>query len=60
MSREASTETVAVSRVWDPPGARTEKSGSTVPDGDSTASEARIPKLGVAGMDDIISAIVTG
>jgi hypothetical protein len=41
--------------------ARTEKiEGSTAGTGDSAASETRIPNLGVAVMDEISSAIVTG
>lgn len=45
----------------DPVSGRTEKiEGSTGGTGDSTASETRIPNLGVAGMDEVTSAIITG
>jgi hypothetical protein len=45
----------------DPVSGRTKEiEGSTGGTGDSTASETRIPNLGVAGMDEVTSANVTG
>jgi len=45
----------------DPVSGRTEEiEGSTGGTGDSATSETRIPNLGVAVMDEIMSAIVTG
>ena len=45
----------------DPVSGRTEEiEGSTGGTGDGAASETRIPNLGVAVMDEVTSAIVTG
>ena len=65
LSGRSGSDTREGATAWaaerDPVSGRTEKiEGSTGGTGDSAASETRIPNLGVAGMDEVTSAIVTG